>query len=667
MSASIRALIAEWLPGWAILIDSPTGRNRLPVEPRKGGTVPFESPDMRLDDLLKDVGKGIIQLPDFQREFKWDDPRIASLLATVSRGYPIGVVMMLDTGGEGSRFKWRTLSGVVDADGEHPSHLLLDGQQRLTSLYQVLKSGAPVNTVDTRGQSLRRWYYVDIDRAIGEEGDREESIVSVPEDKVLRTDFGRTVVADYSTMAAECAAGMFPLSIVFNADAREDWMDKYKSGGEESQRKWKLFREHVLKPISNYVVPVIKLSRETPKEAVCIVFEKVNTGGVPLNVFELLTATFAGDSAYYKEHGHDFELAADWKRITTELAARPALAKVESTDFLQALTLLVTHKRRNNFVTTPDGPAKAPAISCKRGDILKLTLAEYLEWRDRLVEAFDWCARFLMQQHIFRAKDLPYHSQLVPLAVLRVIIGSRIDQHAVAAKVARWFWCGVLGELYGGTTETRFGRDVEQVPAWVDGGDEPETVVTASFHEQRLLTLRTRQSAAYKGVYALLMRAGCEDWLKKQDLQVAAFFDLKVDIHHVFPKDWCGKNGIDPQRRESIVNKTPLAYDTNRIIGGAAPAEYLGKIERRSELDSAAVDSLVATHRIDPTTLRTNDFDRFFDQRREELLTLISTAMGHPPVRTQDAPDVDRPDSFETVSIGGDDNDGEWVPAGPDV
>ncbi|MCR3752684.1 DUF262 domain-containing protein [Lentzea californiensis] len=79
--------------------------------------MPFESPDWRLDELLKDVGAGKIQLPDFQREFKWDDPRIASLLATVSRGYPIGVVMMLETGGDGSRFKWRTLSGVMEAKG----------------------------------------------------------------------------------------------------------------------------------------------------------------------------------------------------------------------------------------------------------------------------------------------------------------------------------------------------------------------------------------------------------------------------------------------------------------------------------------------------------------------------------------------------------------------
>jgi hypothetical protein len=175
-------------------------------------SVPFESPDLQLEELLSDVGSGKIQLPDFQREFKWDDPRIASLLATVSRSYPIGVVMMLETGGDGSRFKWRTLSGVSGRDGVRPGQLLLDGRQRLTSLYQVMMSGRPVDTVDTRGQALKRWYYVDIDRALGDEGDLEEAILSVPEDRVVREDFGRRVVADYSTTEAECDAGVFPLS-----------------------------------------------------------------------------------------------------------------------------------------------------------------------------------------------------------------------------------------------------------------------------------------------------------------------------------------------------------------------------------------------------------------------------------------------------------------------
>ena len=57
--------------------------------------------------------------------------------------------------------------------------------------------------------------------------------------------------------------------------------------------------------------------------------------------------------------------------------------------------------------------------------------------------------------------------------------------------------------------------------------------------ESRLLTLKTRNSAAYKGVYALLMQSDCLDWIKHQPMNMASFYGYKIDIHHIFPKDWC--------------------------------------------------------------------------------------------------------------------------------
>lgn len=105
------------------------------------------------------VDDGRIQLPDFQRPWKWDDERIVALLATVTRHYPLGVMMALETGKE-IRFRARPLSGAPAGQGE-PALLLMDGQQRLTSLYQALHSDAPVETMDARKKKLKRWYYID--------------------------------------------------------------------------------------------------------------------------------------------------------------------------------------------------------------------------------------------------------------------------------------------------------------------------------------------------------------------------------------------------------------------------------------------------------------------------------------------------------------------------
>jgi hypothetical protein len=613
--------------------------------------MPFESPDWPLADLLREIRSGKVQLPDFQRDWKWDDDRIRSLLATITRGYPIGVLMTLETGGDGARFKPKPIFGVsVSADLHEPDQLLLDGQQRLTSLYQALMSGDPVDTMDARGKRLRRWYYIDIEKSLGDESDREEAILAVPEDRVLREDFGRLVVADYTTRSGECAAGVFPLQLCFDSDGTLDWAWAYTDGDESRRSTWKAFKSRILDNVTSYLIPVIKLTKATPKEAVCMVFEKVNTGGVPLNVFELLTATYAGDRNYFREHGADFRLKDYWSDVQVLLAKHPVLREIENTDFLQAVTLLATFTRGRGGHQSDPGYSRG--VSCKRESILRLPLADFLVWAPRVVEALEWVAAFLAQEHIFDARDVPYRSQLVPLAAIRAAAGETASLHGHDAKLRRWFWCGVLGELYSGTTETRFARDLEQVLAWLGGGPEPGTVREAAFQENRLMTLRTRNSAAYKGIYALLMRGECRDWMKNHALDMATFFNYKVDIHHIFPKAWCEKNWIDPLRRESIVNKTALSRETNMKIGGRSPAAYVLTIESSSGITSSELDEVLRGHAIEPGPLRVADFDTFFAARTKALLELIEAAMGKPAIRegASQVGDGDAPGLFNAES-----------------
>ena len=576
--------------------------------------MPFESPDVPLEELLKLASTGKLQLPDFQRGWKWDDDRIRSLIASVAQGHPVGVAMTLEVGGGGTNFAPVPIAGVDASTVVAPEQLLLDGQQRTTSLFQSLYSGRVVDTLDSRDRRIRRWYFIDIAQALGDDADLEEAVVSVPEELVERGNFGREIVADYSTTEKQCVAGMFPVANVFDSDATTDWMWSYVEQGPEAKDRWKAFQKAVLKTITGYKVPVIRLTKDTSKEAVCAVFEKVNTGGVPLNAFELLTATYASDG---------FRLKDDWEERRRRLVRHPVLRSFQSTDFLQAVSLLATGRRRGPDALEPG------STSCKRKDILKLDLDDYRRWADQVTDALEWCVEFLAQEHLFRAEDLPYRTQLVPLAVIRVILATETDPYANRARIRRWYWSGVLGEMYGGSTETRFARDVEQVPAWVrDVAPEPGTVSDAAFYAARLLTLRTRNSAAYKGVYALLMKRGCLDWIKDQAMNMSTFFSFKVDIHHIFPKAWCAKNGIDAGRQESIVNKTAISANTNQKIGGSAPSVYLIKVEKESGLDPEALDRVLSTHVLDPGALREDDFDRFFEARRLALLELIADAMG---------------------------------------
>ena len=138
----------------------------------------FETHPVKLRDLVDQARSGRIQLPDFQRPWVWDDERIAALLATVARGYPLGVMMTMETDNAELQFRPKPLVGAELKGPVTPEELLMDGQQRLTSLSQALASDKPVDTMDTRRKRLLRYYYIDVKRAVERPDAMEDAIVS---------------------------------------------------------------------------------------------------------------------------------------------------------------------------------------------------------------------------------------------------------------------------------------------------------------------------------------------------------------------------------------------------------------------------------------------------------------------------------------------------------
>jgi hypothetical protein len=599
----------------------------------------FQTNPYDLFKLLEDCHRGALQLPDFQRSWVWDEDRIKSLIASISRAFPVGALMTLDTGGD-VNFKPRPVEGAPSAARSvTPSSLLLDGQQRMTSLYQVTMRGQVVETVTPKKKKVKRWFYIDMREALDASVDREEAIAGVPEDKVVRTDFGREAVLDLSTPEKEYAALMYPVGQVFDWDRWQDGFNDFWRGSEHEavREDFRRFKREVLENFKYYRVPVIALDRSTSKEAVCVVFEKVNTGGKPLDAFELVTAMYAAD-------GH--ELRKDWygddrhkgrhRRFVDAL--RPAdseagiIANVGNTDFLQAVSLFYTRERRREAERAGKQGKELPAVTGNRQALLSLPLAAYKQYEKQVEHGFLQAAKFLHMLHIYRIFDLPYQSQIVPLAAIIADMGEAWEHEANRSKLVRWYWNGVFGELYGSAVESRIARDFMEVPIWLQGGAEPSTVSETLFRADRLKTMRMRLSAAYKGVNALLMKEGAQDFRSGQKFDHTVFFGENVDIHHIFPQDWCKKQGVKPGVFDSIINKTPLSFRTNRIIGGVAPSEYLGKLEKGDKatpsIEAQRLDGYLSSHLIDPTLARGDSFVTFMADRQKRLLDLIERATG---------------------------------------
>ena len=256
-------------------------------------------------------------------------------------------------------------------------------------------------------------------------------------------------------------------------------------------------------------------------------------------------------------------------------------------------------------------------------------MGDWKTWADRVEAGFVRAARFLYWQKIFKARDLPYRTQLVPLAAIFVDLGKDGETEGARQKIARYYWCGVLGELYGGAIESRFARDLPEVVAMVHGeAAEPITIQESSFQANRLLTLRTRNSSAYKGLYALLMRDGGRDFRTGEPIEAQAFFDDKIDIHHIFPEKWCKTAGIEPGTYNSVINKTAISARTNRRIGGKAPSKYLPAVERAAGVEPPRMDEILGSHCITAALLRTDRFWEFYAARAETLLKRIEVATG---------------------------------------
>jgi len=593
----------------------------------------FDSTKTSLRDLLKDISTGKIQLPDFQRGWVWDDDHIKSLLVSIARSFPVGAIMLLEAGGD-AQFKERPIEGVQLTNPSRAEKLILDGQQRLTSLTQVLMSKEPVKTYDHRKKILKQYYYIDIEKALLGEENYEDAIISISSDRILYTNFGKDIKLDLSTEEKEFENFYFPCNQIFDFNKWELGLIKYDTNKFLS---YMTFREQVIMKFHGYYLPIIELKNSNKKEAVCLVFEKVNTGGEPLTVFELMTATYAAENVNLRDEwfGNAHE---GIKGIQKYLKEHSSLLEIQPTEFLQALTILNTWENRREDIKAGKTGRDIRGVTAKREAVLNLPLSAYQKWKEKLQDGYLKAAKFLNQESFFSARDLPYRTQIVPLAVVMSILGDKYLEPRTYDKLARWLWCGILGELYGGSVETRMALDIQELIDWIKGSsEEPSTIRNANFQPVRLGTLRSRNSAAYKGINILIQRDGAKDFFWKTTIK-----DInknEIDIHHIFPRSWCEKNGISPSRYNSILNKTPISSRANLMIGGIAPSKYLLKLQNHEGvgLDDAGMNEILEKHCIDSTALRADDFESFIKLREGLILKKIASVMGKPVLKADDS------------------------------
>ena len=572
-----------------------------------------EAKNIELVNLLEKIKRGEIQLPDFQRSWIWSDKQIKALLKSVIRGFPINSIMLLACDADDVKFSFRKIE-LLESVESKPQNLILDGQQRLTSLFGALYSDEPVRITDGKGKVKKFFYYVDMAKAIEivkNSSDAEDVIISVDEKKKLKA---KGVNWDLSTEEKEFAAGMFPLNKIFKS---RRWLRSYDRifHDDAATNLADTFEEMIINKILSYKVACIMLEKNIPLEAVCNIFENVNIGGAKLSTFDLLTAIFAKQT---DERGKPVELRSDWEKIQSRFEEKNlnVLKEVDCSNFVTAVTLLVSYK-------------KSDSVSCKSDDILKLDYTDYIKYRGAVAEGFVEAAKFLEEESITTKKYLPYVPQLIPMAVIFTEL-KFLDKNNAAArkKIRQWYWCAALSEVYRDGHLARFAKDVVQVIDWIENDVEPEIMKKVQLQAWKLLNSKKLQSAVYKGLVSIIFKNGAKDFIAGRNMGSSANYAEGIDMHHIFPKKFCEAQKISKDKCDNIANKTLILTGTNRIIGGNAPSIYLEKIEAKTKLSSADVDEILARHFIDADLCRADDFDSFLVDRAKKILDAVEKLTG---------------------------------------
>ena len=498
-----------------------------------------------LVDLLRRIGNAEIQLPDFQRDWRWGDQNIKSLLASVSLGIPMGAVLTMDSNDQLAPH----LFEGVDSSGPlvNPRLLILDGQQRLTALYQACYSTGPVETKTERGGTRRR-YYFRMQDAIDESADREECVDSKP-----------ATNDPASEPETQFDQDLFPASQIFSY---QQWRDQYLEHHDYKQEKRSMsaqFYDAVVSHFERYNVPTIRMT-SGDLDSACLAFEKLNLGGTRLNAFEIVTA---------KLRREDFNLKDDWQTQKSNMDM-PVLRKINSIHYLKAVTLVATQKPNER-------------ASARRKDMLSLDRKRYQDHNKNVTQGFVKTAEQLKELGIIQAKELAYVPQAIVMASIYTHCPTSKTNTVLARNVFKtWYWTTLLNGSYGSrVSDTQMANDFASI---VDMLTNDLQLSQSSFSGNPFpaVVLAGKAEKNLQGAIQILLakEKGTRDWMTGRPIQTES--ETKSEMHHIFPRKWCEDHNIDVEHRESVANMTLIDEETNRLIGPKAPSEYLGILQERA-------------------------------------------------------------------------------------
>jgi hypothetical protein len=539
-------------------------------------------------DLLDRIHTGDMVLPDFQRDFVWEPSATQALIVSIANNYPAGSILRVRD--RQRAFSSREFEGAPAPTNEH-TFLVLDGQQRLTSLYQAF-----YGVGDHR-------YYLDI-RGLIDGADFEDAI------DYLR--HSKSAVSRRAAFELQAEQLLLPLSVLHKGSTGfSKWASQVartRQGAERDQLEDQLdeLQAQWINRIDQYVFPVVTLSADTEPAALCTIFETLNRTGVKLSVFELLTARF---------WSHDLKLRELWEQARSD---HPLIALFDVDPYYVLMAIAL---------------ASGKSPSCKRGDVLNLTAKQVTTWWQPVIEGLALSLTILHDDcWVLQPKWLPFNTMLSPMAAALARAGA-IKGVAVGAQreqIKRWFWCSAFSQAYEKSPNTQSGRDVGELIPWLSDptAPAPENVRNFNFSPEQLRDVTPRQRSLYRSTICLILASGDRplDFHSRAVLNDQLLSTSGIDDHHIFPAKFLEDRGFDTRQRDCVLNRCLIDSATNQRISCSAPSAYMAELRDEPGFPMQAVLSSHLIPHGPMSGLWSDEYELFLQQRLQRVAAAVAQA-----------------------------------------
>lgn len=517
---------------------------------------------LQYNALISNIEQGLIKIPQFQRKFVWTLEQTANLLDSIIKGYPIGTFILWETNERLRSVRNIGNINLPETPDGHFVQYVLDGQQRMTSLYVSMK-GAKISD---EGGNITDYSQIFVD------------FTAKPDEPIVITDISEKKAEDIIRFT-DLLTGGYALAAKY---------PKYLNKLDEYSTTFK-----------TYMFSGIKVTN-APIDIATEIFTRINVGGKPLSVFEIMVAkTF--------DAKRNFDLSEKYDELIERLE-QVDYETVSSSTVLQAISVCLVKE-------------------CAKKHILKLDRDSFIGAWDDVISAFESAVDYFRSFYRIPVSQLlPYDALLVPFTYF---FYKHKDKPLgdMQKYLQDFFWRVVLTSRYSNSLETKLGQDIKRVDLILAGSqptyDEPADVSSEAIKTNGWFATGT---AYIKGMLSLFAYQQPKSFIDNSLVTISNSWLKQANsknYHHFFPKAYMAKYHPDVEywRVNHIANITIVDDFLNkRKIKDRAPSAYIKDFEK----ENPDLKKALATHLIgDPSVwgITTDDYDTFFDKRVEWICT----------------------------------------------